>query len=53
MTGSTVLAYQQVVDELRRRLHRYEAVTMGGRVVNAKHAVELAQIERQDAERSW
>jgi hypothetical protein len=40
---------EQIVDGLRRGLRRDEAVDVRGQVVDAQHAVELAQIERQDA----
>jgi hypothetical protein len=40
---------QQVVDALRRGLDGDKAVVVRGRVVDAQHAVELAQVQREDA----
>jgi hypothetical protein len=40
---------EQVVNRLRRRVHRLEVVGVGRAVVDAQDAVELAEVEREDA----
>ncbi len=40
---------EQVVDRGGRGLHGVELISVRGRVVNAQHAVELAEIQRENS----